>query len=144
MTEQKINKSDFVDNNDTVWESVGENIRKGSKSYESLKSTLDNLDESVKMNLPIIPLKGHWEHVVDTVNDDLSHSFSKHFSSGGAGYVRLNANVYAIVSLSSSSNGSQYIACLPANFKKNDCFIVFFQPATSVFTSEYLIYVGDN
>ena len=53
MTEQKINKSAFVDSSGKVWGSVGENIRNGSKN---LKSTFDSLDENEMQNLPVIPI----------------------------------------------------------------------------------------
>lgn len=51
MTEQKINKSDYTDSNNKVWESVGENIRKGSKN---LKTTFDNIVPSQSICLPFV------------------------------------------------------------------------------------------
>lgn len=77
MIEQKINKSDYTDSVGKVWDSIGENIRNGAKSGESLETTLDDLNEELKMKLPIIPIKGHWEYITDTIDESLKHVFSK-------------------------------------------------------------------
>lgn len=123
MTEQKINKSAFADSSGKVWESVGENIRNGSKN---LKSTFDSLDENELKNLPVIPIKGHWEYIVDTVDATLLHSFSNYFINSSDRYAELSCKIYSIILVNTDNTAPIQSTCLPV--VKNDVtYIEFFQ-----------------
>lgn len=143
MTEQKINKSAFVDSSGKVWGSVAENIRNGSKSYQSLKSSFDNLPEDVLINLPLIPIKGHWEQISDNVDSSFNHNFSQYSVSGSSSYAELDANVYSIIQLSSDGTIPREIICFPC-ITNGKTYILFLSAATSERVTDYLIYVGDE
>lgn len=140
MTEQKINKSAFVDSSGKVWGSVGENIRNGSKN---LKSTFDSLDENELQNLPVIPIKGHWEYIIDTVNSTLLHSFSNYFISSSDRYAQLNCKIYSIILVNSDNTAPIQSLCLPFIIN-NETYVEFIESATVECTNEYLIYIGDE
>lgn len=140
MAEQKINKSAFVDSSGKVWGSVGENIRNGSKN---LKSTFDSLDENELRNLPVIPIKGHWEHIIDQVDSTLLHSFSNYSINSGDRYAELSCKIYSIILVNSDNTQPIESICLP--FVKNDeTYIEFLSNATVECTNEFLIYIGDE
>lgn len=143
MTNQKINKSDYTDSNNKVWGSIGENIRNGSKSYESLKASFDNLDEDALQKFPLIPIKGHWEYVMDTVGEDLIHSFSEYFVIGDENYAELSCKIYSIILINSDNITPTESICLP--FVNGDnTYIEFIKSASNSCTNEYLIYIGDE
>ena len=140
MTEQKINKSAFVDSSGKVWGNVGENIRNGSKN---LKSTFDSLDENELKNLPVIPIKGHWEYIIDTVDSTLIHSFSNYYISSSDRYAELNCKIYSIILVNTDNTAPIQSTCLPVVI--NDVtYIEFFSNATVECANEYLIYIGDE
>lgn len=140
MTEQKINKSAFVDSSGKVWGSVGENIRNGSKN---LKSTFDSLDENELKNLPVIPIKGHWEYIIDTVNSTLLHSFSDYSINSSDRYAELSCKIYSIILVNTDNTEPIQSTCLPVVI--NDVtYIEFFSNATIECTNEFLIYIGDE
>lgn len=140
MTEQKINKSDYTDSNNKVWESVGENIRKGSKN---LKTTFDNLDENELQNLPVIPIKGHWEYIIDTVDSTLLHSFSNYSINNSDHNAELQCKIYSIIIVNSDNPVPSQSICLP--FVKDDItYIEFLANATVECVNEFLIYIGDE
>lgn len=144
MTEQKINKSDYTDSNNKVWGSIGENIRNGSKSYESLKSTFGNLDEIVLQGLPIIPIKGHWEYVTDTVDaPSYNHNFSNYFVDGDNIYANLTCKIYLIILINSDNSNPRESICFPF-INNNETYIEFITNATVPAKNEYLIYIGDE
>lgn len=143
MTEQKINKSAFVDSIGKVWGSVGENIRNGGKSYESLKSSFDNLTENAKMNLPVLPIKGHWEYIIDTVDSTLLHSFSNYSSNSSDRHAELNCKIYSIILVNTDNTDPIQSICLPAVIN-NVTHINFFSNATIECVNEFLIYIGDE
>lgn len=144
MTRQKINKSDYTDSNGKVWGSVGENIRNGSKSFESLKSSFGNLDEIVLQNLPIIPIKGRWEYVTDTVvAPNYNHNFSNYFVDGDNAYVNLTCKIYLIILVNSNNSNPRQSICFPF-IKNNETYIEFITTATKPAENEYLIYIGDE
>lgn len=140
MTEQKINKSAFVDSSGKVWGNVGENIRNGSKN---LKSTFDSLDENELQNLPVIPIKGHWEHIIDTVDSTLIHYFSNYSINSNDRYAELNCKIYSIILVNSDNTAPSQSLCLPF-INNNETYIVFLTNATVECTNEYLIYIGDE
>lgn len=140
MTEQKINKSAFVDSTGKVWGNVGENIRNGSKN---LKSTFDSLDENELQNLPVIPIKGHWEYVLDTVDSTLIHSFSNYSINSSDRYAELNCKIYSIILVNSDNTEPSQSLCLPF-INNNETYIEFLTNATVECTNEYLIYIGDE
>lgn len=140
MAEQKINKSAFVDSNDKVWGSVGENIRNGSKN---LKSTFDNIDENELKNLPVIPVKGHWEYIIDTVDSTLLHSFSNYSINSSNRHAELSCKIYSIILVNSDNTVPIQSICLPAVIN-DETYIVFFSDATIECSNEFLIYVGDE
>lgn len=143
MTEQKINKSAFVDSSGKVWGSVGENIRNGSKSYESLKSSFDNLTENEKKNLPVLPIKGHWEYIIDTVDSSSLHSFSNYSINSSDRHAELNCKIYSIILVNTDNTTAIQSACLPVVI--NDVtYIEFFSNATIECVNEFLIYIGDE
>lgn len=143
MTEQKINKSAFVDSSGKVWGSVGENIRNGSKSYDSLKSSFDNLTKNAKMVLPVLPIEGHWEYIIDTVDSTLLHSFSNYFISSSNRYAELSCKIYSIIPVNSDNTDPLQSLCLPVII--NDVtYIEFFSNATTECNNEFLIYIGDE
>lgn len=143
MGEQKINKSAFVDSSGKVWGSVGENIRNGSKSYESLKSSFDNLTENAKMNLPLLPIKGHWEYIADTVDSTLLHSFSNYSINSSDRDAELSCKIYSIILLNTDNIEPIQSICLPVVI--NDVtYIEFLSNATIECTNEFLIYIGDE
>jgi hypothetical protein len=143
MAEQKINKSAFVDSSGKVWGSVGENIRNGSKSYESLKSSFDNLTKNTKMDLPVLPIKGHWEYIIDTVDSTLLHSFSDYSIDSSDRYAKLNCKIYSIITVNSDNTDPLQSLCLPIII--NDVtYIEFFSNATIECNNEFLIYIGDE
>ena len=143
MTEQKINKSAFVDSSGKVWGSVGENIRNGCKSYESLKSSFGNLTENAKKDLPVLPIKGHWEHIFDTVDSTLLHSFSDYLIDSSDRHAELSCKIYSIILVNSDNIEPIQSACLPVVV--NDVtYIEFFSNATIECTNEFLIYIGDE
>lgn len=140
MAEQKINKSAFVDSSGKVWGSVGENIRNGSKN---LKSTFDGLDENELKNLPVIPIKGHWEYIIDTVDSTLIHSFSDYSIKSSNRYAELSCKIYSIILVNSDNTEPIQSICLP--FIKNDeTYIEFLSNATIECINEFLIYIGDE
>lgn len=144
MTRQKINKSDYTDSNGKVWDSVGENIRNGSKSFESLKSTFNNLDESVLQELPIIPIKGHWEYVIDTVvAPNYIHNFSNYSIDSDNIYANLSCKIYLIILINSNNSNPRQSLCFPF-IKSNETYIEFITNATVPAENEYLIYIGDE
>lgn len=144
MTRQKINKSDYTDSNGKVWGSVGENIRNGSKSFESLKSTFNNLDENVLQELPIIPIKGHWEYVTDTVvAPSYNHNFSNYFVDGNDIFANLACKIYLIILVNSNNSNPRQSICFPF-IKNNETYIEFTTAATKPAENEYLIYIGDE
>lgn len=143
MVEQKINKSAFVDSSGKVWGSVGENIRNGSKSYESLKSSFGNLTGNAKMDLPVLPIKGHWEYIVDTVDSTLLHSFSNYSINSSDRHAELSCKIYSIILVNSDNVVPIQSTCLPVVI--NDVtYIEFFSNATMECTNEFLIYIGDE
>lgn len=140
MTEQKINKSAFVDSSGKVWGSVGENIRNGSKN---LKSTFDSLDENELQNLPVIPIKGHWEYIIDTVDSSLLHSFSNYSINSSDRYAELSCKIYSIILVNTDNTEPIQSTCLPVVI--NDVtYIEFFSNATIECTNEFFIYIGDE
>lgn len=140
MTEQKINKSAFVDSSGKVWGSVGENIRNGSKN---LKSTFDSLGENELQNLPVMPIKGHWEYIIDTVDSTLIHSFSNYSIDSSDRYAELNCKIYSIILVNTDNTAPIQSTCLPVVI--NDVtYIEFFSNATVECANEYLIYIGDE
>lgn len=140
MTEQKINKSAFVDSSGKVWGNVGENIRNGSKN---LKSTFDSLDENELQNLPVMPIKGHWEYIIDTVDSTLLHSFSNYSMDSSARYAELSCKIYSIILVNSDNITPIQSICLPF-VKDNKTYIEFLSNATEECTNEFLIYIGDE
>lgn len=140
MTEQKINKSAFVDSSGKVWGNVGENIRNGSKN---LKSTFDSLDENELQNLPVMPIKGHWEYIIDTVDSTLIHSFSSYSINSNDRYAELNCKIYSIILVNSDNTEPYQSLCLPF-INNNETYIVFLTNATVECANEYLIYIGDE
>nr|DAT19523.1 MAG TPA: hypothetical protein [Caudoviricetes sp.] len=140
MTEQKINKSAFVDSSGKVWGNVGENIRNGSKN---LKSTFDSLDENELRNLPVIPIKGHWEYIIDTVDSFLIHSFSNYSINSSDRYAELSCKIYSIILVNTDNTDPIQSICLPVVI--NDVtYIEFLSNATIECTNEFLIYIGDE
>lgn len=143
MAEQKINKSAFVDSSGKVWGSVGENIRNGSKSCESLKSSFDNLTENTKMALPVLPIKGHWEYIIDTVDSTLLHSFSSYSIGSSNRHAELQCKIYSIIIVNSDNTEPSQSICLP--FIKGDItYVEFIADATVECVNEFLIYIGDE
>lgn len=140
MAEQKINKSAFVDSSGKVWGNVGENIRNGSKN---LKSTFDSLDKEELQNLPVIPIKGHWEYIIDTVDSSLIHSFSNYSINSGDRYAELSCKIYSIILVNSDNIAPIQSICLPF-VKDNETYIEFLSNATVECTNEFLIYIGDE
>ena len=140
MTEQKINKSAFVDSSGKVWGNVGENIRNGSKN---LKSTFDSLDENELQNLPVIPIKGHWEYIIDTVDSTLIHSFSNYSINSDSRYAELNCKIYSIILVNSDNKVPIQSICLPF-INNNETYIQFLSNATVECTNNFLIYIGDE
>lgn len=143
MTKQKINKSAFVDSNGKVWESVGENIRNGSKSYESLKASFYNLTEDELINLPLIPINGHWEQITDIVDTSFIHNFSQYSNSSSDSYAELSVKIYFIIQISSDTINPRQLVAFPL-IKNESTYIEFLSPATSESTADYLIYIGDE
>lgn len=140
MTEQKINKSAFVDSSGKVWGNVGENIRNGSKN---LKSTFDSLDMNELQNLPVIPIKGHWEYIIDTVDSTLLHSFSNYSINSSDRYAELSCKIYSIILVNTDNTDAIQSICLPAVI--NDVtYIVFLSNATIECANQFLIYIGDE
>lgn len=143
MTEQKINKSAFVDSSGKVWGNVGENIRNGSKSYESLKSSFDNLTENAKKDLPVLPIKGHWEYIMDTVDSTLIHSFSNYTINSDNRHAELSCKIYSIILVNTDNVEPSQSICLPVVV--NDVtYIEFISNATIECANEFLIYIGDE
>lgn len=140
MTEQKINKSAFVDSSGKVWGSVGENIRNGSKN---LKSTFDTLDENELKNLPVIPIKGHWEYIIDTIDSTLLHSFSSYSIDSSNRHAQLSCKIYSIILVNSDNTQPIQSICLPF-INNNETYIEFLSSATVECTNEFLIYIGDE
>lgn len=140
MTEQKINKSAFVDSSGKVWGNVGENIRNGSKN---LKSTFDSLDNNELQNLPVIPIKGHWEYIIDTVDSTFIHSFSNYSINSDNRYAELSCKIYSIILVNSDNIVPIQSICLPF-VKDNETYINFLSDATVECTNEFLIYIGDE
>lgn len=143
MTKQKINKSAFVDSNGKVWGSVGENIRNGSKSYESLKASFYNLSEDELINLPLIPINGHWEQITDNVDTSFIHNFSQYCVSSDSAYAELSVKIYSIIQLSSETINPRQLIAFPL-IKNESTYIEFLSAATSESTANYLIYIGDE
>ena len=140
MTEQKINKSAFVDSSGKVWGNVGENIRNGSKN---LKSTFDSLDGNELQNLPVMPIKGHWEYIIDTVDSTLIHSFSNYSINSSDRYAELSCKIYSIILVNTDNTDPIQSICLPAVI--NDVtYIEFLSNATIECFNEFLIYIGDE
>lgn len=139
MTEQKINKSDYTDSNNKVWGSVGENIREGSKN---LKTTFDNLDENELKKLPVIPIKGHWEYIIDTVDSSLQHSFSEYSISSSDRCVELQGKIYSIIIINSDNIDPSQSICLPV-INGDRTYVEFLANATVECVNEFLIYIGD-
>lgn len=140
MTKQKINKSAFVDSSGKVWGNVGENIRNGSKN---LKSTFDSLDENELKNLPVIPIKGHWEHIIDTVDSSLLHSFSSYSINSSNRHAELSCKIYSIILVNSDNADPIQTICLPVVIN-NETYVEFITSATIECINEYLIYIGDE
>lgn len=140
MTEQKINKSAFVDSSGKVWGNVGENIRNGSKN---LKSTFDSLDENELQNLPVMPIKGHWEYIIDMVDSTFIHSFSNYSIDSSNRYAKLNCKIYSIILVNSDNTVPSQSLCLPF-INNNETHIEFLTNATVECVNEYLIYIGDE
>lgn len=140
MSEQKINKSAFVDSSGKVWGNVGENIRNGSKN---LKSTFDSLDNNELQNLPVIPIKGHWEYISDTVDSTFIHSFSNYSINSSDRCAELSCKIYSIILVNSDSINPIQSICLPF-VKDNETYIEFLSNATTECTNEFLIYIGDE
>lgn len=140
MTDQKINKSAFVDSSGKVWGNVGENIRNGSKN---LKSTFDSLDENELQNLPVIPIKGHWECIIDTVDSTMIHSFSDYSINSSDRYAELSCKIYSIILLETDNTEPIQSICLPVVI--NDVtYIEFLSNATIECANKFLIYIGDE
>lgn len=143
MSEQKINKSAFVDSSGKVWGSVGENIRNGSKSYESLKASFDNLPEDELITLPLIPIKGHWELITDDVDSSFIHNFSQYSVNSSDKHAELSVKIYSIIQISSKTINPRQSVAFPFIINENT-YIEFLLSATSESTTNYLIYIGDE
>lgn len=140
MTKQKINKSAFVDSSGKVWGSVGENIRNGSKN---LKSTFDSLNENELQNLPVIPIKGHWEYIIDTVDSTFTHSFSEYSINSSNHYAELSCKIYSIILVNTDTTDPIQSLCLPV-INNNETYVEFIKTATVECINEFLIYIGDE
>lgn len=143
MTKQKINKSAFVDSNGKVWGSVGENIRNGSKSYESLKASFYNLTEDELINLPLIPINGHWEQITDNVDTNFIHNFSQYSINSDNSYAELSVKIYSIIQISSDTINPRESIAFPL-INNESTYIEFLSAATNESTTNYLIYIGDE
>lgn len=140
MTEQKINKSDYTDSNNKVWGSVGENIREGSKN---LKTTFDNLDINELQKLPVIPIKGHWEYIIDKVDSTLLHSFSNYSINSSSRHAELQCKIYSIIIVKSDNIAPSQSICLPF-IQDGITYVEFLADATVECVNEFLIYIGDE
>lgn len=140
MAEQKINKSAFVDSSGKVWGSVGENIRNGSKN---LKSTFDSLNENELQNLPVMPIKGHWEYIIDTVDSFLLHSFSNYSINSSNRDAELSCKIYSIILVNTDNTEPNQSICFPVVID-NKTYVEFITNATIECTNEFLIYIGDE
>lgn len=140
MAEQKINKSAFVDSSGKVWGSVGENIRNGSKK---LKSTFDSLDENELQNLPVIPIKGHWEYIIDTVDSSLIHSFSNYSIDSSNRHAKLSCKIYSIILVNTDNTDPIQSICLPVVIN-DETYVEFITNATIECNNGFLIYIGDE
>lgn len=143
MIKQKINKSAFVDSSGKVWGSVGENIRDGSKSYNSLKASFYNLTEDELINLPLIPINGHWELITDYVDTSFIHNFSQYSINSSNSYAELSVKIYSIIQISSETINPRQLIAFPL-IKNENTHIEFLSAATSESTANYLIYIGDE
>ena len=115
-----------------------------AKVLKSLKSTFGNLDEIVLQNLPIIPIKGKWEYVTDTVvAPSYSHNFSNYFVDGDNIYANLTCKIYLIILVNSNNSNPRQSICFPF-IKNNETYIEFITNATEPAENEYLIYIGDE
>lgn len=96
MTEQKINKSDFVDRKGVVHSSIGENIRSDNNQLSA--DYINSVSEDERLMFPFFPFKkGKWETAIDTITDS-KHTLDKYFIGGTERTLLVDYRVkYAIV-----------------------------------------------
>lgn len=117
MTEQKINKSDYIDRKGVVHDSIGENIRSDNNQFSP--DYINSMNEDERNMFPFFPFKkGKWVNVVDTITNGL-HSVNKYLLSGSKTNLRVDYKVkYAIVisaEIDSDYAGIAYIAPRSSN-----------------------------
>ena len=91
----------------------------------------------------MIPIKGHWEYITDTVDSTLLHSFSNYSIDSSNRYAELDCKIYTIILVNSDNTAPIQSLCLPF-VKNNETYIEFFSNATVECTNEFLIYIGDE
>lgn len=96
MTEQKINKSDFVDRKGVVHSSIGENIRSDNNQLSA--DYINSMSEDERLMFPFFPFKkGKWETAIDTITD-MKHTLTKYFVDGTDRELKVDSRVkYAIL-----------------------------------------------
>ena len=95
------------------------------------------------MNLPVLPIKGHWEYIVDSVDSTLLHSFSNYSINSSDHHAELSCKIYSIILVNTDNTMPNQSTCLPVVI--NDVtYIEFFFNATIECVNEFLIYIGDE
>ena len=94
-------------------------------------------------NLPVIPIKGHWEYIIDTVDSTFIHSFSNYSINGDNRYAELSCKIYSIILINSDNLIPSQSLCLPF-IRDNKTYVEFITNATVECNNEFLIYIGDE
>lgn len=121
MTEQKINKSDFVDRKGAVHDSIGENIRSDNNQLSA--DYLNSMSEEERASFPFFPFKkGKWVEVIDTIDNE-RHSANTLLFEGGTNFLVLDNRVkFAIITKNELTGGSAFIYYPNNMFYRDDVY----------------------
>ena len=128
MTEQKINKSDFVDRKGVAHPSIGENIR--SDNNQLSVDYLNNMSEEERNMFPFFPFKkGKWETAIDTITNG-KHNLNKYFIDGLPESLLVDYRVkYAFIAYSNIADPG---ACLISTVPTDNATLIFFSDAINL------------
>lgn len=113
MTEQKINKSNFVDRKGVVHASIGENIRSDNNQLSS--DYINSMSEDERNMFPFFPFKkGKWETAIDIITDR-KHTLNKYFIDGSDRALVVDPRVkYAILVDTDAEKAGGVLTVIPS------------------------------
>ena len=148
MTEQKINKSDFVDRKGVVHSGIGENIRSDNNQLSA--DYINSMSKDERLMFPFFPFKkGKWIAVTDTITNG-AHLSDLFYEYGDESNLVLSERVKFMITISDQTTDGKSICYYPGirYFNgENKFFIRYVSPVSSTYDGEQIImlcYVEDE